>query len=264
MGICMMTDNIHPTAILHPTAQLGENVSVGAYTVIEQGVVIGDDCHIASHVVIKPYVHMGRGNQVYEQAVIGGTPQDFKYRDRESYLEIGSNNIFREGVTAHRSNTEGKATCIGDNNYFMAYSHVAHDCIVGNNVIMANGALLGGHVEIDNSAFISGAVTIHQFSRVGELAMVGASARITRDCLPYTITEGSPAHARGLNIIGLKRAGVDSSDIQALKRAARVLKSSITLTDMLAVLEKSESQKVQAMLDFINKSQRGITPYKRH
>ncbi len=257
----MRSPDIHPTAIIHPDTQLGENVSIGAYSIIEEGVLIGDNCCISSHAVIKQYVYLGEGNQIFEQAVIGGTPLDFKFRDRESYLKIGANNIFREGVTVHRSNTEGQATRIGDNNFLMAYSHVAHDCIVGDNVIMANGVLLGGHVEIENNAFISGAVTIHQFCRIGELAMIGASARITQDCLPYTITEGSPAHARGLNIIGLKRAGANAAEIKLLKQATRELKNSHALAETLALLEKSESKKVQAISGFIRKSQRGFTHY---
>lgn len=261
MDTSLQSPEIHPTAIIHSSAQLGENVSIGAYSIIEESVVIGDNCSISSHAVIKPYVYMGENNQIFEQAVIGGTPQDFKFRDRESYLKIGSNNIFREGVTLHRSNTEGQATRIGDNNFLMAYSHVAHDCIVGNGVIMANGVLLGGHVEIENNAFISGAVTVHQFCRIGELAMIGASARITQDCLPFTITEGSPAHARGLNVIGLKRAGVEDTEIKALKQAARELKNSLTLADALTHLDKSESVRVQAISGFIRKSQRGFTHY---
>lgn len=249
---------IHPTAVVDPGARLGEGVSVGPYAVIEADTQVGDGCTIAAHAVIKRHTRLGRDNQVAEHAVLGGEPQDFKFKPCASFVEIGDGNRFREGVTVHRSNHEGGVTRIGNECFLMAMSHVAHDCVLGNQVILANGALLGGHVEIGARAFISGAVTLHQFCRVGRMAMVAASTRVSQDCLPFTITDGNPGRARALNLVGLRRAGMPAADIAALRRAFHALRSSRGLAATLAEMEAEASAAAQELAAFIRASRRGF------
>jgi len=249
---------IHPTALVDPRAELGGDVRIGPFAVIEQDVVLGDRCTVGAHSVIKRYTRAGSDTQVHEHAVIGGTPQDRKFRGGASYLEIGSDNVIREGVTIHRGSKDGSTTRIGNGNYLMAYCHIAHDCVLGDQIAIANNTLLAGHVTIDSHAFVSGAVTIHQFCRIGSLAMVGASARINQDCLPYVITDGVPGRARGLNLVGLKRAGVGADDIHALKHAYRMLCSGQQIDAVLAELTDSDSEPVQELARFIEASERGF------
>ncbi len=249
---------IHPTALVDPGARLGRDVTVGPYAVIEADTEIGDGCAIAAHAVIKRYTRLGRDNRVAEHAVLGGEPQDFKFRDCASFVEIGDGNRIREGVTVHRSNHEGGVTRIGDACFLMACSHVAHDCVLGNQVILANGALLGGHVEIAERAFVSGAATLHQFCRVGRMAMVAASARVSQDCLPFTITDGNPGRARALNLVGLRRAGLPEAEIAALRRAFHLLRSPRALEAILAAMEAEASPAVQELAAFIRASARGF------
>jgi len=239
-------------------ARLGDQVRIGPFAVIEQDVVLGDGCEVGAHSVIKCYTRMGQRNRIHEHVVIGGTPQDRKFRDCPSYVEIGDGNVIREGVTIHRGSKDGSVTRIGDGNYLMACCHVAHDCILGDEIVIANNTLLAGHVTIDSHAFISGAVTIHQFCRIGTRAMVGASARINQDCLPYVITDGVPGRARGLNLVGLKRAGMAVDDIRALKRAYRVLCSGWQLNAALAELADSDAEPVRELHRFIEASERGF------
>ena len=249
---------IHPTALVDPGARLGAGVTIGPYAIIEADTEIGDGCVIAAHAVIKRYTRMGADNRVAEHAVLGGEPQDFKFSACESFVEIGHGNRFREGVTVHRSNHAGGVTRIGNECFFMAMSHVAHDCVLGNQIILANGALLGGHVEIADRAFLSGGVTVHQFCRVGRMAMVAASARISQDCLPFTITDGNPGRARALNLVGLKRAGMSAEDIAALRRAFHALRSTQGLEAILAGMEAEPSPAVRELASFIRASRRGF------
>jgi len=250
--------DIHPTAIISSEASIGKDVSIAPYAIIEGNVSIGDGCKIGSHSVIKEFTRIGNNNIIHEHVVLGGTPQDFKFSQCESFLEIGEGNVFREAVTAHRSNSAGNKTVIGNNNYLMASAHVAHDCILGDNIIMANGVLLGGHVIIEDRAFLSGVVTVHQFCRIGTMAMLGASARINQDCLPYMIIDGAPGRVRGLNLIGLKRAGFSSEDIGSLKKAIKTLFGTGTLAEKLSELKKSSSDRVQHLIGFIESSERGF------
>lgn len=248
---------IHPSALVDPDARLGEGVSVGPYAVIEGGTEIGPGCTIAAHAVIKRYTRMGARNRVAEFAVIGGEPQDFKFKDCASHVVIGEGNRIGEGVTIHRSNHEGGETRLGDDNFLMAMSHVAHDCRLGHGVILANGALLGGHVEVGDRAFISGAVTVHQYCRIGRLAMVAASARVNQDCLPFMIADGNPARTRALNLVGLRRAGVDMADIAALRRALHRLRTLPAQAELLAALEADASAAVRELAAFIRTAKRG-------
>jgi UDP-N-acetylglucosamine acyltransferase len=242
---------------------LSRDVQVGPYAVIEEDVVVGEGSSIAAHAVIKRYTRIGRATRIYEHAVIGGEPQDFKFKPCESYVLIGDGNHIREGVTIHRGSTPQAATRIGDRSFLMANCHIAHDCVIGSDVVIANGTLLGGFVSIEDRAFVSGAVTIHQFCRVGRLAMVAASARVNQDCLPFVVTDGVPGRARGLNTIGLKRAGLPTAEIVELKRAYHLLRSSLQLDAALRELERSSSVCVAELARFIHDSKRGFA-HARH
>jgi UDP-N-acetylglucosamine acyltransferase len=233
-------------------------VRVGPFVVIEQDVIVGAGSSVDAHAVLKRYTRIGRGTRIFEHAVIGGEPQDFKFKACESYVVIGDHNQVREGVTIHRGSTAQAATRIGDRCFLMANCHVAHDCVLGNDVVIANGTLMGGFVSIDDRAFISGAVTLHQFCRVGRLAMVAASARVNQDCLPFVVTDGVPARARGLNLVGLKRAGLDTGEITELKRAYHVLRGAMQLETGLRQLEASCSSYVAELVRFIRESKRGF------
>lgn len=248
---------IHLTALIDAHARLGRDVSVGPYAVIEADTQIGDGCAIAAHAVIKRFTRMGARNRIAEFAVIGGEPQDFKFKDCVSFVVIGEGNRIGEGVTIHRSNHEGGETRLGDDCFLMAMSHVAHDCRLGNQVILANGALLGGHVEVHDRAFISGAATVHQFCRVGRMALVAASARVNQDCLPFMIADGNPARTRALNVVGLRRAGVDAADIAALRRALHRMRTLPAQAELLAALEADASAAVRELAAFMRASKRG-------
>jgi UDP-N-acetylglucosamine acyltransferase len=250
---------IHPTAAIAPGARLGAGVRIGPFAVIEDDTEVGEGCEIAAHAVIKRYSRLGPRNRVGEHAVIGGEPQDLKFKGWPSFVVIGADNVIREGATIHRASVEGGETRVGDGNYLMAYAHVAHDCRIGNQAIIANGALVAGFVAVGDRAFVSGNVAIHQFARIGRLAMVGGLARISQDCLPFMITEGSPARARGLNMVGLKRAGVPAPDVAALKRAFALLRSTALLKDALDALEAAESAPVRELAQFIRDAKRGFT-----
>lgn len=250
---------IHPTALVAAGARIGDGVLIGPYVVIEDDVVLGDDCRIASHAVIKRRTRMGARNSVAEHAVIGGDPQDFKFKECDSTTEIGDDNAIREGVTIHRGSRSGSATRVGSRCFLMAYCHVAHDCQVGNDVVIVNSTNLAGEVVVGDRAFISGGVGVHQFCRIGRNAMIGGLARISQDALPFCITEGSPARARGLNRVGLKRSGFSISEIAALKRAYRLLDSpGVSLREALERMAAIDSAAVAELKDFIEGSRRGF------
>jgi UDP-N-acetylglucosamine acyltransferase len=250
---------IHPQAVIARGARLGSGVRVGPFAVIEDDTEVGDGCEISAHAVIKRFTRMGARNRVAEHAVIGGEPQDLKFEGWTSFTVIGTGNVIREGVTIHRASLEGGETRVGDGNYLMACSHVAHECRIGNQVIIANGALVAGFVTVDDHAFISGNVVIHQFVRVGRLALVGGLARVSQDCLPFTITEGSPARARAINTVGLKRAGVPAPDLEALKKSLALLHSGKLLGEITVALEASPSALVRELAQFIRDAKRGFT-----
>jgi UDP-N-acetylglucosamine acyltransferase len=250
---------IHSTAVIHPGARLGETVEIGPYVVIEDDVVIGDRSSIGAHTVVKRHTRMGRENRVSEHVVIGGEPQDYKFDGSRSYVSIGDGNLIREGVTIHRGSTPEAHTSVGDNCFLMVASHVAHDCRIGNRVVLTNGALLAGFVNIADGAIISGNVVIHQFCRVGRLAFAGGGARVSQDCLPFMITEGSPARARALNAVGLRRAGFPPEEIASLKRALRVLRTSSGLEEALKALGDDASPSVTELVRFIRDSKRGFS-----
>ncbi len=251
--------SIHPSAVIAADAKLGAGVRIGPFAVIEEDVVLGDACEVAAHAVIKRHTRIGARSRIAEHAVIGGDPQDFKFRaDCVSYTEIGEDNWLREGVTVHRGSRDGSVTRLGNGCFLMAYSHVAHDCVVGNNVVMANTAGIAGEVEVHDRAFISAAVTVHQFCRIGRNAMIGLSAKVVQDALPFCITDGNPGRARGLNLVGLKRNGFGKEEIAALKEAYRMLYARVPLEQALATMRGMGSAAVTEVADFIAVSKRGF------
>jgi len=249
-----MTD-IHPTAIVVPGAQLGEGVTVGPYSIVHQDVELGDGCHVMSHVVLDGRTKIGPNCRIYPFASIGSHPQDMKYHGEPSTLVIGANNIFREHVTVNPG-TEGGGmiTAIGNNCLFMMSSHVAHDCQVGNHVIMANNATLAGHVTVEDYAIIGGLSAVHQFCRIGRHAMVGGMSGVENDVIPYGSVMGDRARLGGLNIVGLKRRGFSRSDISALRKAYRLMFAEEgTMSERLEdVVESfSEHEAIMEIVDFI-------------
>jgi len=249
----------HPSAIVSPDARIGQDVAVGPCAVIEGDTVIGDGCDIAAHAVVKRYVTMGRGNRVHEGAILGGEPQDLSFREQETRVVIGDRNVIREGVTIHRSTKAGGATVVGSDCFLMVNVHVAHDNRIGDRVIMANNVMLAGHVEIGERAFLGGGVGVHQFCRVGRLAMIGGNAKVVQDCLPFVITDGHPARARGLNVVGLRRAGVTPPQMRALKEAYRLLvRSGLPREAALEAMSALEDPLVDEMASFVRGSKRGF------
>ena len=250
---------IHLTSVIHPGAKLGESVSIGAYALIEQDVEIGEGTEIRGHAVIKQFTTLGTGNSVHEGAVLGGEPQDIGFTGCTSYLRLGSNNRIREGATIHRGTQPESQTIIGSNCFIMANAHVAHNCRLGDGVIMANNVALAGYVEIEDQAFISAGVSVHQFCRIGRLAMIGGNSKIVQDCLPFVITDGVPGRARGLNLVGLRRAGFKASEIQKLKQAYRLLlRSQLPLEEALPRLVDLSDPLVDHLITFIGCSARGF------
>ncbi|HVG20169.1 MAG TPA: acyl-ACP--UDP-N-acetylglucosamine O-acyltransferase [Blastocatellia bacterium] len=251
--------SIHPTSIISEGAQLGLNVNVGPYAIIERETLIGDDTEIRSHAIIKRYTALGPANVVHESAVLGGEPQDLGFSECESYLRIGGRNSIREGVTMHRGTRPGSATIVGSDCFIMAYAHVAHNCRLGDRVIIANNVALAGHVEVEDRAFISGGVVVHQFCRIGRLAMIGGNSKIVQDCLPFVTTDGAPGRACGLNMVGLRRAGFKSSEVQKLKEAYRILlRSGLALEQALSRLKDMGDPLVDYVVEFAGNAGRGF------
>lgn len=253
---------IHPTAVIDPSARLGHNVSIGPYSVIGADVEIGDDTWIGPHVVIEGPTRIGRDNKIWQFASIGAAPQDKKFHGERSMLEIGDRNVIREFVTFNRGTEDGGgATRIGNDNWLMAYVHLAHDCIVGNNVIFANAASLAGHVTVDDWVILGGFTLVHQFCQVGAHAFTSMGSIINRDVPPYVTVAGSFAEPKGINSEGLKRRGFDSERILSIRRAYKTLyKSGLPLAEAREELARasSDAPDVKLMLDFIDRSQRSL------
>lgn len=253
---------IHPTAIIDPSATLGEGVSVGAYSIIGADVVIGDGCWIGPHVVISGPSIIGEENKFYQFSSIGEAPQDLKYAGETTGLIVGDRNVIREFVTFNRGTVGGIGeTRIGSDNLFMAYSHVAHDCIVGNGIVLANAASLAGHVEVGDLAILGGFTSVHQFTQIGTQAFCGLGSVITQDIPPYTMVAGNRARSSGINKEGLKRKGYSAELIRALHKSFRLLlKSKQTRENALLELQPLIEQfpEVEIFIRFVTTSKRGI------
>jgi UDP-N-acetylglucosamine acyltransferase len=255
-GDVPLTSLIHPTAIIHPTAQIHPTVIVGPYSVIGENVKIGADTIIDSHVIIAELTEIGVGNHIFPGAVIGGEPQDLKYKGEPSWVKIGDYNQIREYVTINRATDPDQVTKIGNHNLLMAYAHVAHNCILEDEVIIANSVALAGHIYIESKARISGVLGVHQFVHIGRLAMVGGMSRIERDVPPYTMVEGNPSRVRSLNLIGLQRSGLSSEEIAEIKKAFRIMyRSGLTFKKALEELDSlSDNPYVQHFRHFLHQS----------
>jgi UDP-N-acetylglucosamine acyltransferase len=257
----MSKPKIHPTAIVDPGAKFSEGVEIGPYCIVGSGVKLGKNTKLISHVFIEE-TEMGNDCIVYPFTSIGLPPQDIKYRGEKTKVKIGNNNIIREYITIHRGSVDGDGvTKIGDNNFLMAYVHIAHDCCIENNVIMANATTLAGHVTVENYAFIGGLVAVHQFTRIGAYSMIGGFSAIPQDIPPYTTAAGDRAKLYGLNTIGLKRHNFSDSQIKELKRAYKLLfRSKLTLKEAIDKLKQDGklSGEIKKLIEFIEKNKRGI------
>ena len=255
--------NVHPTAIIHSGAKLASDVSVGPYSVIEDNVEIGAGTVIASHVVIRQYTTIGCGNRIFQFASIGEVPQDLKFHGEETRLIIGDNNQIREYVTLNRG-TEGGGglTRLGNDNLVMAYAHVAHDCLIGDGVILANAATLAGHIVVEDNASVGGLVGIHQFTRIGKFCFIGGMTAVVLDIPPFTLVSGNRAKLHGINVTGLKRQGFDENRIRDIKNAYRILfRSGLRLEEAVqkVMQEIPDCSDVDHLLKFIEESKRGVT-----
>lgn len=256
---------VHPTALVDASAQLGRDVTIGPYAIIEAGVVIGDRCTIEAFAVLKSGTVLGDDNHIYERSTIGGPPQHIKAPHKTGGVVIGTGNTIRENTTIHCSLHEHTATVVGDHNYLMVGAHVAHDCNVGSHTIFANNATLGGHVVVEDRAYISGNVAVHQFCRVGTLAMVGGLARVVKDVPPFVTIDGVSCNVVGLNTIGLRRAGFTTGQITELKQAYRVIyRSGLTWREIIETLQtKFTSEPVAHFGRFLPLVTRGIVQERR-
>ena len=260
----MSTASIHPSAFISPKAELGRGVNVGPCAVVEDDVVIGDNCEIHAFASVKRYTTMGSGNTIHSYAMVGGVPQDLKFAGEPSRLEIGNNNNIREFSTLHRGTAGGGGvTRIGSNNLIMAYSHIAHDCILHNNIVMSNGATLGGHVTLFDGVIIGGLSAVHQFSRIGRNAFVGGMTGISQDLPPYMMAVGSRAGIHGPNLVGLRRLGLSSAVVTAVRSAFRLIwLSDLSRQEALdkAAQEFAEVPEVMELVTFVRESPRGVLP----
>ena len=254
---------IHPTAIVHPKAEIDADVEIGPYAVVAENVFIGAGTRIGSHTVIEPHVTIESNCHIFQYASIGAAPQSLKFKGEKSYVKICRGSIVREFVTIHRgTDFGGKVTEIGEECFLMAYTHIAHDCIIGRKVVMANNATLAGHIHIGDYATIGGLSAIHQFARVGEYAFIGGMTAVPKDVPPYVLASGERARLHGLNAVGLKRHGFSKKSVAELKKAYRIIfRIGLTLTQSLERVKAEVEQvpEVVNFIEFIQSSSRGVT-----
>ncbi len=252
---------IHPTAIISPSATIGEDTEIGPYCIIGDDVIIGANCWLQHHVTIMGPGKIGDGNKFYSYACIGQRSQDLKYENEPTYIAIGDRNTFREFSTVHRATAAGQTTRVGSDGNFLSYSHIAHDCTVGDHVIFSNNGTIAGHVEVGDHANIGGLTAIHQFCRVGAHAITGGCSKIVQDVPPFFIADGNPAEVRGVNNIGLERRGYTPEQLKTLKECYRLLyRSNLNVKQAVAALEDAWGTTAEGriLIDFIASSQRGI------
>jgi UDP-N-acetylglucosamine acyltransferase len=255
--------DVHPTAIVHPWAKIGDGVKIGPYAVIDEHVTLGDNCVVGPHVLIEGRTTIGRDNVFFHGATAGGAPQDLKYRGQTTFLEIGDGNTFREFVTIHRGSGDRGVTRIGSRCFLMAYAHVAHDCVIGDEVILANSVNLGGHVKIGDFANIGGVTPVHQFVSVGQYAFVGGGSRVERDIPPFVKAAGSPTRVYGVNSVGLERRGFAPARRAMIKKMVNLLyRSGLNVSQVIEQLKNSgefEDPERSMLVEFLEAAVRGIT-----
>ncbi|MES2125584.1 MAG: acyl-ACP--UDP-N-acetylglucosamine O-acyltransferase [Gemmatimonadota bacterium] len=256
-----MTQRIHQTALVDPGAELGVDLEIGPFAIVGPGVVVGDGCHIAARATLERNVRLGTGVHVGSGAILGGAPQDLKYRDEETWVEVGDGTIIREYATINRGTAASAHTTVGRDCFIMSYVHLAHDCHIGDGVIIANGTQLAGHVTIHDRAALSGLVAVHQFVTIGAHCFIGGATRVSQDIPPYVKAAGNPVELYGLNSIGLQRQGFPPETIAALKRAYRLFfNSDYNLGQALdrAGTDLPDLPEIKRFLDFVSTSQRGL------
>jgi UDP-N-acetylglucosamine acyltransferase len=257
----MMQSQIHPTAVVDPKAEIGEGTVIGPYCIIGAEVVLGSNCWLQHHVTLAGPMRAGTGNRFYAYCSIGQQTQDLKYRGEPTYLEIGDDNTFREFVTVNRSTSSEGKTQVGSGGNFLAYSHIGHDCTVGNRVVFSNNGTLAGHVQVGDDAVMGGLTAVHQFCRIGRFAITGGCSKIVQDVPPFMIADGNPAKIRGVNLVGLERKGFPSENVKLIKEAFRLIyRSKYNTGQAIAAIRKElpPNEAVQQIVDFIEQSQRGI------
>ncbi|MBI3316786.1 MAG: acyl-ACP--UDP-N-acetylglucosamine O-acyltransferase [Candidatus Omnitrophica bacterium] len=255
------TVTLHPTAIVSADAELGEGVEIGPYSMVAGTVKIGPKTRVGARVQIEGHTTIGAENEIFTGAIVGSRTQDKKFEGGISFLKIGDRNIIREYVTINPGTKDGSETVIGDDNLLMAYVHVAHDCVIRNHTVLANAATLGGHVGVDDNAIIGGLSGIHQFVRIGKLALIGGCSKVVQDVPPFTLVDGHPARAYGLNTVGLERKGISDEDQAMLKKAFKsIFKSKLTLKNAILKIEgfTPTPPVLVDLLEFLRTSQRGI------
>src|SRR2546423_5410379 len=252
---------IHPTAIVDPSARLGSGIIIGPYCIVEAGVSLGEGCWLQHHVTLSGPLSTGSGNKFYAYCSIGQQTQDLKYRGEPTYLELGDDNCFREFVTINRSTSEEGKTRVGSKGNFLAYAHIGHDCTVGDAVIFSNNGTLAGHVQVGDYAVIGGLTAIHQFCRIGRFAITGGCSKIVQDVPPFMIADGNPAQIRGINQVGLERHGYAAERIKAIKEAFRLIyRAKLNTRQALAAMREQlpRSDDIEEIVRFIEESERGI------
>jgi UDP-N-acetylglucosamine acyltransferase len=252
--------SVAATARVHPQAIIGPGASIGEFAIVEEDVVIGAFCRLEPHVLVKRWTTLGERNQISAGTVLGTDPLDKNFTGQRSYLRIGDRNIIREHYTISRGTEPESVTTIGNDNYIMTSGHIAHNCVIGNNCVIASCALVAGHVHVEDQAFISGGVVIHQYSKIGRLAMVGGNSRVNLDLPPFFLYTDFNARPNGLNLVGLKRAGFTTDEIAALKSAYRILyRSGLKLKDALSrIAAELDTEHTRHLVKFIESSERGI------
>ncbi len=253
---------IHPTAVIHPRANIGEGCQIGPYCVIGEHVTLGANCKLHSHVVIDGHTILGSGNEIFPFASIGLQTQDLKWKGGTTWTRIGNNNTFREYVTIHSATSDGDATVIGSENHILAYCHIAHDCQLGNHIVMSNVGTLAGHVKVEDHAIVGGLAAVHQFCRIGTMAIIGGCSKVVQDVPPYMLADGNPAETRTVNKVGLERNGVSEEAQAALKQAYKIIfRDGLTISNALVRIEAElpKLPEVLHLLEFARTSERGLS-----
>jgi UDP-N-acetylglucosamine acyltransferase len=257
-----MDTKIHPTAVIDAGAEIGSGVEVGPYCVVGDGVRLGDGCWLQGHVTICGPSVIGARNRFFAYGSIGQQTQDLKYEGEPTYLTVGEGNTFREFVTVNRGTSPGARTVIGSRGNFLAYSHIAHDCVVGDDVIFSNNGTVAGHVTVGNHVVLGGFTAVHQFCRIGDFAITGGCSKVVKDVPPFFLADGNPAQIRGINAVGLERNGFSADDIRGIKEAYRILyRGKLTQREALDQLDLAygKGSVVGRLADFVRESVRGIT-----
>ncbi|HUR46941.1 MAG TPA: acyl-ACP--UDP-N-acetylglucosamine O-acyltransferase [Candidatus Saccharimonadales bacterium] len=258
----MTNSQVHPSAVVHPGAKIGEGTLIGPYCIVGEHVEIGPRCQLHSHIIIDGHTTLGEGNQIFPFASIGLQTQDLKWKGGVTRTQIGNFNTFREYVTIHSATSDGETTVVGNNNHILAYCHLAHNVVLGNQVIMSNVATLAGHVVVEDHAVIGGLAAIHQFCRIGKMSMVGGCSKVVQDVPPFMMADGNPAQTRTINKVGMERNGISEEAQTALKSAYKIIfREGLTISNALQKVEAEmpKCEEILHLLHFARSSERGLS-----